>query len=187
MKLNTKIFMILLALALCATGFFACAKEEETDLPEGYLLAENPGGDYDFYYPETWLLDRSDAGLVSAHASDGDFSNVNITAITAPSLYPTLASYAEHFYFEQFRDYFQNLTLPENEDGTPKITALTVDGYEAIFIDYSAFFGEEEYAFRTYLVSCGGNIYNLTYTAKAELFQTHLDEVEGIVANIRFH
>lgn len=189
MKKITKLCLFALALILAAGSFAACS--EETEGHAGFVLAENPGGDFDFYYPETWQPDRMDAGLVSVHADDSDYSNVNVTAVTfSGGNYTSLADYAESFYFKQLEGYFKDLSVKKNEDGSYRISPLKVDGkHDAVSFDYTAKFGEETYSFRTYLISNGINLYNLTFTAnitERDLFGTHLSEVEKMVEYLHF-
>ncbi len=184
MKKTLRLLSLLFALSLLLC-LVSCA-EEDPNVPEGFLLAENEGADYYFYYPETWLLDRSDAGMTSAFVSETDFSNVSVTAFTASIQYPTLASYAEEYYLKQFTDNFQNLEVERNQDGSLKRTVLTVDGREAISFTYKATFSGEEYSFRAWLISDSGYVYTVLYTAKTSAYETHLPYAEQIAQNIRF-
>ncbi|MBQ3866670.1 MAG: hypothetical protein II776_07180 [Clostridia bacterium] len=175
---------VLLALLLAAF-LAACAKKDET-VPQGYLDAGTEGVEYRFFYPETWILDRHDAGMTSAYVSDADFSNVSITGFTASAQYPTLAAYAEEYYFAHFEDNFKNLAVEKNQDGTLKERVMTVDGCDALSVDYSASFDGETYSFRSYFISFNGSLYTVTYTARAEVFASHLELVEDMVSNLRF-
>ncbi len=179
-KLACLLLAVLSLVLLCA-----CSKPDP-NIPEGFLLAENPGADYYFYYPETWLLDRADAGMTSAYVSEMDFSNVSVTAFTASNEYRTLPEYAQEFYLKQFTDNFQNLEVERNQDGTLKRSVLKIDECEAIAFQYSAVFGGEDYSFRTWLISYNGYIYTVLYTAKADRFEANLALAEQIAMNIRF-
>ena len=184
-----KIFILLLAV-LFVLPLAACSGEP--DEHAGFTLADNPGADYDFYYPETWLVDRIDAGLASVHVSDTDFSNVNVTAITfsGGEEYTSLADYAERFYFKEFEATFQDLNVKKNEDGTYRISPVKVDGtHDAVSFDYTSKFGQETYSFRTYLIADGLTLYNFTFTANVtekDLFSEHLEEVEQMVGFLHF-
>ena len=164
----------------------SCGKEEEDAIPDGFLKAETAGADYEFFYPATWILDRNDAGMTGAYVSETDFSNVSITAFTASGEYRTVAEYLESYYFSQFESNFNNLSVERNQDGTVKKTAITVDGRDALFVNYTADFGGETYRFRATLISENGYIYTLLYTAKDALFEHHLQEADAIVQNLRF-
>ncbi|MBR4287899.1 MAG: hypothetical protein IKT50_00500 [Clostridia bacterium] len=178
-------FVLLIVFVL---SFTACGGEQvESDIPEGFLLAENKGADYLFYYPETWLLDRHDAGMTSAYVSETDYSNVSVTAFTASLEYPDLVSYVENYYFKQFEDNFQNLTVEKNQDGSLKRSVLKIDGCDAVAVNYTAAFGGENYAFRAWFVSYNGYIYTVLYTAKEAAFDANLELATKIAEYIRFN
>lgn len=198
MKRSSRILLcFVLAFALSAS-FFSCGKQAQEH--EGYVLAEIPGGDYDYYYPEDWTADRLEAGLVSVHAGDTDFSNVNITVLTyqdSAGLYSSLEDYVKKNFIKKLESCFSSLNVAKNEDGTERVTPVEVDGAEAIRFEYTAevFDGQNaegkdqtvSYSFRTYLIPNGINVYFLTYTATADRYESHLTEVEKMVDYLRFH
>ncbi|MBP5288635.1 MAG: hypothetical protein J6Z79_02025 [Clostridia bacterium] len=132
------------------------------------------------------MLDRRDPGMTSVYYSEEDFSNVSVTVFTASPDYSSLADYAERYYFEQFKDNFNNLDLVKNQDGTLKLRTLKVDGCDAVAADYSAVFAGKTYKFRSFFISYGGSIYTVTYTATNDLFDAHTDAVEGMIEQMRF-
>ena len=177
---------VCLTLALLALfSFVSCAKEGP-EIPTGFLLAENEGADYYFFYPESWLLDRSDAGMTSVYVSEIDFSNVSVTAFTATDDYTSLPDYAENHYLKQFDGNFTDLVVERNQDETLKRSVLKVDEKDAIAFNYSARFGEDTYRFRSWLVSYNGYIYTILYTAKEDRFEENLLLAEKIVEYIQF-
>ena len=182
MKTN-RILCLLVALLLLLP-LISCAKRDP-NIPEGFLLAENDG-DYYFYYPETWILEENGRGLVSVRVSDSDFSNVNVATYTASNEYPTLADYIEKHFFTQFEGNFSNLTYEKNEDETPRFKILTVDGCDALSVEYAAAFAGEEYRFRSCVISMGGYLTVITYTAKTEQYSKHLDAIDMIISNFQF-
>lgn len=184
MKLKKTVIFLVLALFVAAS-LISCVPEE-TETPKGFLLANNPGADYNFYYPETWLLDRHDGGMTSAFVSENDFSSVSVTTFTASMEYPDLLSYAENYYLKQFGDNFQNLQVEKNQDGSLKKDVLKIDSCDALSFRYSSDFAGENYSFRTWLISRNGYIYTVLYTAKTDLFDAHLEEAAAIAENIRF-
>ncbi len=174
--------MLLISLCACAQQ----PSETGVEVPKGFTLAENEKTDYYFVFPSTWILDRNDAGMTSVFVSDNDFSNVSITPFTASAEYSSLADYAEHYYFKQFEDNFNNLEVEKNQDGSLKKTTMTIDDSEAIAISYTADFAGEAYAFRAWFISHNGYIYNVLYTAKEAYFDSHLSEAEAIAEHIQF-
>ena len=181
--------IVLCILSICLLlPLVSCAKRDES-LPEGFLLCQPEGGEFDFYYPQTWILDRQDAGFVSAYVSDLDFSNVSVTGFTPKmeeGAFTTLETYVKDYYFKQFETNFNNLEVEKGKDGNIAVKIMTVDSCEAVKVSYSARFGEEDYRFSTVLISNGGVIYSLTYTAKKDLFEQHTQEFEQMVGYFRF-
>ncbi len=184
MKKTLRILTLLLALSLLFS-LAACSKSDP-EVPEGFLLAQNEGADYYFYYPENWLLDRTDAGMTSTFVSETDFSNVSVTAFTFSGQYTSLEQYAEEYYLKQFTDNFNNLEVERNQDGSLKRSHLKIDERDAVVFQYKATFAGEEYTFRAWLISDSGYVYTVLYTAKTEVYETHLPYAERIAENIRF-
>lgn len=188
MKSLTRPICLILALVslltLCACG--AKQSSDEVEAPSGFLTAENENTDYYFFYPSDWILDRNDAGMTSTYVSENDFSNVSVTTFTASLEYPTLLDYAEKYYFTQFEGSIDSLEVEKNQDGSLKRSSLKIDSCEALAVNYKASFYNGDYAFRVWFISRGGYIYTVLYTAKAELFEAHLEEATAIAENLRF-
>lgn len=183
--------MICLVLALTMTVCLcSCASQDSEDvkIPSGFLLAENEKTDYYFFYPSTWLLDRNDAGLTSAYVSENDFSNVSISSFTASNEYPDLMSYATEYYIPHLSGDLKDFKADMEQDGEHiKRTDLVIDSNPALAFNYSAaFYQGETYNFRVWFVSYNGYIYTILYTAKADLFETHLDEATAIAESLKF-
>lgn len=187
MKSNVQLLCLVLAF-LCLVPLAACSQKDEGGIepPSGFVLAENENTDYYFFYPSTWTLDRNDAGMTSAFVSEVDYSNVSVTAFTASAEYPSLADYAEHYYFKQFEDNFQSLEIERNQDKSLKKSVLKIDSADAIAVNYKANFAGEEYSFRAWMISYNGYIYTVLYTAKTAQFEAHLDEATVIAENLKF-
>ena len=179
-----RIGFLLLALLVCLS-LFACSKKDG-DVPQGYLDAGTEGVNYRFFYPDTWQLDRSDPGMTSVYYSETDFSNVSVTAFTADPRYKTASEYAENYYFEHFADNFNNLEVEKNQDGTIKLHSKEVGGSEGVYAEYAAVFAGEMYRFRSYFTIYNGEVYTVTYTAKADVFTSHTEAVTGMVEQMRF-
>lgn len=184
MKKTKRIALIVLSLVMLLS-FTACA-ERDPNIPDGFLLAENEGADFFFYYPQAWLLDRHDAGMTSVYYSNQDFSNVSVTAFTLNNEIKDLEDYAENYYFKQFQDHFQNLTVERNPDGSLKRENLKIDECDALATKYTATFAGEEYSFRIWFISYNGYIYTVLYTAKTPVYEMHLAEANAMANAIQF-
>lgn len=180
-----KIISLILASISILICFSSCTKREN-NVPDGFAPAENDGTDYFFVYPAEWTLERNDAGMTSVYVSEVDFSNVSVTVFTWNNEYQSLSQYVEKYYFKQFKDNFSNLEYPENEDGTPRLKNAKIDSRDAVIFEYSAMFGEEKYMFKTCIISENGYIYTLTYTAKEDKYESHIEAVDMIFDNFQF-
>jgi hypothetical protein len=187
MKTKIRFFSFVLVLVtLCS--LVSCA-QRDPNIPDGFLLAENEGADYYFYYPENWLLDRADAGMTSVYVSEVDYSNVSVTAVTAEQegkTYTGLPEYAEEYYLKQCEGNFRDLKVERNADKSLKRSVLKIDDCEAIAFSYSAVFDGETYRFRAWLISCNGYIYTVLYTAKEDRYEENYDFAEAIATSIQF-
>lgn len=178
------VLSFLMLFSLCSCG--KKSSEDEVEIPSGFSLAGNENTDYYFFYPSTWTLDRNDAGMTSAFVSETDFSNVSITAFTASAQYPSLLDYVEKYYFVKFQDNFNNLEMERNQDQSLKRTTTKIDGCDALAVNFKATFSGESYSFRSWFVSYNGYIYTILYTAKTEVFDSHLDEAEAMAIALKF-
>ncbi|MBR2634228.1 MAG: hypothetical protein IKD31_01445 [Clostridia bacterium] len=187
MKRTPRLLILLLAF-LMSVSLISCSGGEEEGIkaPDGFLLAENEGADYYFFYPDTWLLDRHDAGMSSAFVSESDYSNVSVTVFTASAEYPSLVDYAENYYLKQFEGHFEGLSVKRNQDGSLKRNVLKIDDRDAISFEYSAKFGEKTYSFCSWIISDGGYLYTVLYTAEEEKYLGHWDVAEKIATSVRF-
>lgn len=185
MKRFVKLICLLLALT-AAISLVSCA-ERDPNVPEGFLLAENEGADYYFYYPETWILNRNDAGMVSTYVSDRDFSNVSVTAFDMSGWqYNSFDQYVKEYYFEQFKDNFNNLNVVSDPEGNPLCDHLTIDGCDATSVRFTAVFAGEEYSFRAWFIERNATLYTVLYTAKTPLFEANLEYATAIATNLQF-
>ena len=172
-------FVVLAAMLLiCMTS---CAKDE-SDLPEGMLLAENEAVDYQLYYPEDWQLDRND-GMISVYVSDKDRSNVSVTAFTASDDVASVDDYlsmGETTYFDYVKETFSDLDIITDGE------EITLSGVPARQYVFTATVAGDLYKFRQIIAYYYGEVYMLTYTSTAEGFDNHSEEVGKIISEVRF-
>lgn len=192
------LFFILAVTMLFCLASCSAQTGDESDVPLGFVLAENEGSDYSFYYPQEWILDRSDAGMTSVYVSDVDFSNVTMTAFTADVRYTeNLALYLEEYYCKQLEGNLKDFKPETAADDKLVYQTLTVDDCPALAFNYTASVYDVKedqnisYGYRVWLIRYGAYIYHVQYCAKNaeenDLFQTHYDEAETIVTGIQFH
>ncbi len=175
-----KICVVLLVIIL-AFAVVSC-KKEETDIPDGMFLVENEAAYYDLYLPEGWVVDRND-GMISAHASSTDVgSNISVTSIAVPSGYDNYREYIDKGMTEHYKSTFPDMQIIE------EFTETELDGKSALKTVFTATVGGTEYQFEQ-VVTTGEKleVFVFTYTSTPELFDTHKEEVERILNELKFH
>lgn len=79
--------LLILLLCFCTLLTVGCNKEAADDtLPEGCLRAENDATDFNFCYPNTWVIDRND-GMISIKTNVGKggtlaYASISVQAYT---------------------------------------------------------------------------------------------------------
>lgn len=178
MRGKKAIFLAWFAAAVLLSFSSCKGSDAEVPVPDGFFLAENETADFYFFYPQSWTLDRND-GMISAYAGASDASNVSVTAFHQPQT-ATPEEYFDGEYLRYLGETFPNLrTVAEKE-------RLSVGGREAIGYTFSNVFSETEYLFRQILVARDDTIYLITYTARAEVYDTHLELVNGMISEFQF-
>ena len=159
----------------------ACA-QQDPNIPDGFLLAENEGADYYFYYPETWLLDRCDAGMTSAYVSEVDFSNVSVVPYMPSS--DKIMNVME--YFEENKRLMLKTPGADFEMLNGDGVEVKIGGSPAMRYEYLYSIGGVEYRYLQIIAAYDGMFYNFTYKALPENYGTHMDDVNAILAAFAF-
>lgn len=77
-----KVLLVLLTLLLLCT-LVACGKEEDSDIPDGYMAASDPASDgFVLYLPDTWTI-YEDGGMRCGYAASLDRSSVTATSVVS--------------------------------------------------------------------------------------------------------
>lgn len=167
-----KFCLVLLALC-CLFTFCACAK---TDAPDGMKDVAHENARFHLYVPDAWTS-TSDSGISGAKASDG--ANVTLT-LYLPDTPLSPAGYFDASCRTSYSENFKDYTLLTDgadaklggKDAKEYVFSLTMDG--------------KLYQLRQILATHGNYIYILTYTAPADLYAAHTEEVDSIAANFVF-
>jgi predicted small secreted protein len=174
-----KIISLVLVLAALALVFSACG-ETNTGIPEGMKLVENDKNTYKLFVPENWTVNLSD-GVSGAYANDN--SNVSLMIMTASKNYQSLESFCQQYY-KDMEATFQNVS--EREEYTenqkfgqlPALKYVFTIGAEASETDANAV--QYKYMQIFALDQSTSQVYIFTYTAVADKFASHLDDVNRI-------
>lgn len=152
--------------------------DNETDkkTPEGMKLASSDDHNYVFYAPTSWITDLSDAHSY-AYFDESGRPNVSVTAYT-PDEPMTLEAYLELC----DADYKKNLSGYEFiEKIERKVFEL-----DAVSYTYKAVYGGSELRVMQTVFVYEDLLYSITYTAHADRFDAHLEDVEKMLGEFRF-
>ncbi|GEM_PF-947132 len=208
MKKTTKILSIILIAVLALSALSSCG---DSEIPDGYMSVSPSGSSFNLYVPKSWV-DNSACGTASAVYSATDKSNVSVTCITADESFTTLEEYlvyADACLRESLPGYALkkstsssavasssiDSSATELTDGTVSSSSLNVldvaqktklAGLNALRFDYSCTVSGTAYNFRQIVCLHSNLFYVFTYTAEADIFDSHLYEVKEIVSYISF-
>lgn len=167
-----KIISLLLVFAFCV-GFCACASG---DAPEGMQVASSDKAAYLLYVPTTWSLGVT-SEYASAYYSSEDPSNVSVFFFPIDDN-KDIAEYWEG-YAKEYKETFPTMNVEE--------TSNTLLGERAALkCVFTATVAGTDYKFTQYMAKYGGMIYTLTYTAPADKYDLHTQEVEKIASVFKF-
>ncbi len=188
MKKFTAIICLLTALMLALTG---CSN---TDAPEGFQHAENEHEVFNFFVPNTWIVNNS-GGTASAYYSTSDYSNMSFTRlIIDPGSMDDLAEYKAVTVAELgalLKDFVliessgsEDTSAETGSDGEK--TELKIDGRETIVFEYKCTLSGKTYCYKQAVTMKDDFFYIFTYTALEENYEKHLKDVDATISNIRF-
>ncbi len=169
-------------------GIIPCFKFEDTpysdndkkisdkvEAPEGMKLASTNKRPYRFFVPESWTIDTR-SSLSAAYFSDGDKSNVSLQAHMSTAQVPNLNTYFENSEIKYKNIYGDNYTLiSKNENAKMG----NIDAIQLVFTIKS---GNQEYRLMQSVCIKGEMYYIFTYTSTPDKFDSHLDDVEKMLA-----
>ena len=153
--------------------------EELTDkqTPDGFEIASAEKIEYRMYVPKNWICDAA-SGISEAYYPESEKSNVTVTSYT-PS---ESISVQDHFAAceEEYRT-----TLP-NYERTDEPTQRTLGGRTAYTYTYRATVDGVEFCIMQTICAYNEMIYSFTYTATAEKYDLHMNDVEAMLNAFRF-
>jgi hypothetical protein len=177
-----KIISLLLVLSALMLAFSACG-ETDTGVPDGMMLVENDKQTYKLFVPENWVVNLTD-GVSGAYVSS-DNSNISLMIMTASHNYQSLESFCQKYY-KDMEATFKNVSAREEYTENQKFGQLAALKYvftigaeasetepNAVQYKYMQIFALDEKTAQVYI---------FTYTALADNYSKHLDDVNRIVA-----
>lgn len=150
-----------------------CVTDKKT--PDGMKIASADSIEYRLYVPTSWVC-HSESGVSEAYVA-ADKSNVTVTS------YSPAASMSIRDYFT-----FAEKSYKTDLKGYELIsdTSCQVAERDAVSYTYRAEYDGVEYRIRQTVLAYNGLIYSITYTAKADCFESHLADADLILSAFRF-
>ena len=144
--------------------------------PEGMKIASSDKIEYRLYVPKSWVC-NSESGKSEAYYPESERSNVTVTSYS-PNEAMTLADYVNAC----------KESYAEAVDGYELIseTEAVMAERDAVSLTYTAVYDGIQYRIRQTSVLYGKMLYTLTYTARAEVFEEHLGDVDKMVEVFTF-
>lgn len=177
MKKNVKLISALLLCLILIPTLASCSK---SDVPDGYQLIACEGDCFRLYVPTQWV-DNTSSGVTSAYYSAVD--NASITVIVADDAGEM--SVAEYWsvcnerYADELADY-------KSEEKFEKIVLGGQAAEKHVFSASVTIYSETEkknvtstYKFMQVMTRYKDNMYVLTFSAPADMYETHLETFEG--------
>lgn len=184
----TRIISLFLTAFLLITALSACTiKPFYEGAPEG-MRPINEGEDFAILYvPENWLVDTS-TGVPTAYYSASDRSMVTLVTVKADALEGrSIPAYWET-YKETFSASVKDFSiLKANETDADYTTRLIAERSTYVY-DFTATVTGLEYKFRQALLTHPdtSDLFIITYSTVAEVFDSHLDDLGDIYNNFTF-
>lgn len=164
-------------------AFVLCDKAEVTNdcvtdkkTPEGMKIASADKLEYRLYVPQTWRC-NSESGISEAYYPESGKPNVTVVSYS-----PDSAMTAEEYFAmceEQYKKSIEGYELILTED-------RTVDGKSAKAYTYGASVGGVNVRIMQTVVVYNDMVYSITYTALADSFDAHMQDVNSIINAFRF-
>ena len=173
--MNKKIIPALLV-ALSVT-LASCGSDSDS-APMGYKEISDEGLNYHFYIPDDWTTDIS-TGMTSAYYSGRDPSNVSVTAF---ELDDTSINSVDAYW--EINEADLKLILPDLEYVSKDDVKL--GGVDARQYIYTASMSDTDYKFMQVVAIRSNEVYILTYTATAENYDAHIEDVISMVDYFKF-
>ena len=146
--------------------------------PEGMKKASDDDVQYACYVPKTWVTDLNDK-LTYAYYPESGKPNVTVTCFSPSNDNIT----PEQYFMDCETKYMENLAGYKRVD---EPVSRTVAERDAMSYQYVVAFGDSEYKVMQTVLIYNNLAYSITYTARADAYEAHLDDVEIILNNFRF-
>lgn len=189
-----KIAAIFLAVVICILALTSC--KDKNGVPSGMTEVVSEYTDFRLFIPENWTPDVA-TGFVSAQTLDK--SNISVQVLTTQGIassdndagyvikyndvtYAGVSKFFEDYYFYSLSQTLSGVKLEEQYTSGQSLGENT---YACKYI-YTVSVDGTDYKIMQVLAPRANKIYVFTYTATAENFASHTDDVEKITENFIF-
>lgn len=189
MKL-TKILSLLLTCVMISMSVLSCSPsvtEAGIAIPSGMQAIAGEAGDYDLIVPSEWLVETT-VGMTSAYVEDAARSSVTVTANELTADITSIEAYWEMF-AEEFAATFADFAMVDAEPSDVVVGSAyedTTRHTDGLKYRYTATVGGIKYQWMQVLCLRGATMYIITYTSTAESYESNLEDVGEILANLYF-
>ena len=147
------------------------------DTPEGMKLASDKSIEYRLFVPKSWVCDP-ESGMSDAYYPESGKPNVSVT-----SFVPDTSMSVKDYFLLCEEDYKKE--LPEySREAEP--TERTVGGRAAYSYTYTVRADGADIKIMQTLLAYDSCFYTITYTARAEDFEEHMNDVNAILDAFKF-
>jgi hypothetical protein len=144
--------------------------------PDGMKLASEDNIEYRFYIPNEWNTDLSDGASIAFYSESGR-PNVSVSS------YSLREDMDAKTYFslceEDYKKTLEGYELISSEE-------RKIHDIDAVSYTYKTVYGSAELRLMQTVFIYNGSAYSITYTALADRFEAHLDDVEQMLSAFRF-
>lgn len=145
------------------------------------LISDSTIHAFSLYVPQGWTVDTR-GGVCGAYF-DADRASVSLTCMYPPSGVRTLYDFFEVLQPIYGRIYQNYTVLSKAKEGDP---VTKIGGYDGAVYLMQGESGGEVFKIKQVNFVRDSHIYVFTYTARADVFDAHMAEVDGIIAAITF-
>lgn len=144
--------------------------------PEGMKLASEKGTEYRFYIPNTWKTTIGDGAAVAIYPESGN-PNVSVSS------YSLSGEMSATEYFELAEEEYK-----KSINGYERISTSErkIHDRKAVSYTYKAAYDETELRIMQTIFIYNEFAYSITYTAHADRFEAHMDDVNAMLDAFRF-
>ena len=152
--------------------------ETDKNTPEGMKLASSSKIEYRFYVPNSWNTNLTDGASTAFFAESGR-PNVSVSSYPLTSEVEIDAQKYFELCEEDYKEQLKGYELISSE-------TRSVHGIDAISYTYKTLYGTTEIKIMQTVFIYNSSAYSITYTALADRFDAHIDDVSRMLDEFRF-